>query len=111
MLSVATTIRSTNGLRTQPVRLVNSFRTKFEKPPTHVILLQDVRGLGQKGEITLVDVKKARNYLVPFKMAYYVPRIRGKPVLPEGWEPRVREEEIVLETITPAFPPVSAKLT
>ncbi|KAJ3021390.1 hypothetical protein HKX48_008620 [Thoreauomyces humboldtii] len=54
-------------------------------------------------EIAMVNLAQARNYLVPFGLAYYVPRIRGKPILPEGWEPRIREDDVILETITPAF--------
>lgn len=44
-------------------------------------------------------VKRARNHLVPLGLAYYVPRIKGKPILPEGWQPRIRETDVVLETV------------
>ncbi|KAJ3089139.1 hypothetical protein HK102_007102, partial [Quaeritorhiza haematococci] len=49
----------------------------------------------------------ARNYLVPFKLAYYVPRDMGKPILPEGWKPKPTEDELRVEQIVPAFTTVS----
>ncbi|KAJ3186959.1 hypothetical protein HDU85_006996 [Gaertneriomyces sp. JEL0708] len=93
----------------KPVRLVTAQRTKFQKPDIHVFLREDVPGLGERGEITLVNLAQARNYLVPFGLAYYVPRIKGKPILPEGWEPRVRDENMELETIEPAFSTVTVE--
>ncbi|KAI8585874.1 hypothetical protein BDZ88DRAFT_455514 [Geranomyces variabilis] len=78
-------------------------RTKFSKPDIHVFLREDIPGIGEKGEIALANLAQARNYLVPFGLAYYVPRVKGKPILPEGWEPRIREDDVVLETIVPAF--------
>ncbi|TPX59136.1 hypothetical protein PhCBS80983_g02666 [Powellomyces hirtus] len=97
------TLRAIRALRPQAVHLVSAQRTKFSKPDIHVFMRDNVPGIGEKGEITLVNLAQARNYLVPFGLAYYVPRIKGKPILPEGWEPRIREDDVVLETIVPAF--------
>ncbi len=77
-------------------------RTKFRKPDVHVYLKQDVPGLGEQGEIVLSPLGLARNTLLPLGLAYYLPKWRGKPVLPEGWAPKVRAEELELEVITPA---------
>jgi ribosomal protein L9 len=67
------------------------------------VLLEDVPGLGSQGDIVLSDLSRARNYLVPFKKAYYVPRVKGKPILPDDWTPPARETEEELEMITPAI--------
>ena len=48
-------------------------------------------------------VGEARNYLVPFELAYYVPRVNGQPILPKDWKPAVKEADLKLEFIVPAF--------
>ena len=78
-------------------------RTKFTKADAHVCLLEDVAGLGRQGEIVLAGLGHTRNYLVPFKLAYYLPRTLGRPLLPAGWEPPIKLADIRLEFITPAF--------
>ncbi|KND00691.1 ribosomal protein L9 [Spizellomyces punctatus DAOM BR117] len=108
-LGVRQALRATLALRTLPTRLVYAQRTKFQKPDIHVFLREDIAGIGDKGEIALVNLSTARNYLVPFGLAYYVPRIKGKAVLPDGWEPRIREDDVVLETITPAYSTVKVE--
>eukprot|EP00842_Homolaphlyctis_polyrhiza_P001620 jgi/Hompol1/2459/HPOL_006005-RA len=75
---------------------LQAIRTKFSKPDIHVYLKEDISGLGKR-------VKYARNYLVPFNLGYYVPRIRGKPVLPEGWQPKLTDKALGIESISPAF--------
>lgn len=84
-------------------RIIIQRRTHFRKADTHVCLLQDVAGLGVAGEIVLAGLGYTRNYLVPFQLAYPVPRIRGKPVLPESWAPPVVVDTQQIEAITPAF--------
>jgi hypothetical protein len=77
-------------------------RYKFTKAKTHLFLLTDSI-LGKKGDIVLSDQEKARNILIPLQLAYYVPRVRGKPLLPPGY--KEKEETVqVQETITPYFP-------
>ena len=44
----------------------------------------------------------ARNTFIPNKSAYYVPKLRGKAILPENWQPIQLNPEAV-ETITPAW--------
>ncbi|KAJ1336556.1 ribosomal protein L9 [Batrachochytrium salamandrivorans] len=107
-------------------------RSKFTKPGVHVYLMKNVKGLGKQGTgpafpsshksqlfeyFTILDVMHyvlsepispsqstlARRGLVPLKLAYYVPRIRGKPILPENWKPPVDEKDLGIEMITPAF--------
>lgn len=77
-------------------------RNKFQKADTFCFLLQDCK-LGEKGDIIQVSQEKARNLLLPLQIAYYVPRIRGKPLLPENWEPSLETSEMELEKIVPAF--------
>ncbi|KAJ3276250.1 hypothetical protein HDV01_005698 [Terramyces sp. JEL0728] len=79
-----------------------SYRTKFKKPDIHLFLKENVEGLGKAGDIVLANLGYARNYLVPFKKAYYVPRHRGIPILPDNWVPPLKETADVLENITPA---------
>jgi ribosomal protein L9 len=43
----------------------------------------------------------ARNFLIPKQYAYYVPRYRGKPILPQDWKPAVKTRQNF--KITPAF--------
>ncbi|KAJ3218221.1 hypothetical protein HDU67_006330 [Dinochytrium kinnereticum] len=69
----------------------------------HLILKKDVKGLGKEGDIVLTTTKMARNYLVPFKLAYYVPRSGGKPILPEGWQPPVKKDDSLPDLILPAI--------
>ncbi|KAJ3123239.1 GTPase-activating protein S13 [Nowakowskiella sp. JEL0407] len=76
-------------------------RWKFRKPGVHVYLKQDVEGLGEAGEIVIADTLKVRNLLVPFGLAYYVPRHKFKALLPQGWEPKTSGEEFT-EQIVPA---------
>jgi hypothetical protein len=45
----------------------------------------------------------ARNSLIPKKLAYYLPRIRGKVVLPENWVEKKKINTENLELITPAI--------
>ncbi|KAH6560897.1 hypothetical protein BASA50_006247 [Batrachochytrium salamandrivorans] len=78
-------------------------RSKFTKPGVHVYLMKNVKGLGKQGDIVLASPIQARRGLVPLKLAYYVPRIRGKPILPENWKPPVDEKDLGIEMITPAF--------
>ncbi|KAJ3226864.1 hypothetical protein HK099_003976 [Clydaea vesicula] len=79
--------------------------SKFRKPDVHVYLLQDIQQLGVKGEIILVPSEAARKYLLPFQLAYYVPRHKGKPILPPDWEPKINPDDIKLEKILPAYDP------
>ncbi|KAJ3340513.1 hypothetical protein HDU91_000837 [Kappamyces sp. JEL0680] len=58
------------------------------------------------GDIVLSDLSRARNYLVPFQFAYYLPRFKGKAILPDGWTPPVKEEAGERVFITPAVPTV-----
>lgn len=69
----------------------------------HLVLLEDVNGLGITGDIVLADRSYARNYLVPFKKAYYVPMFLGKPILPDGWVKPVTADLEYAELITPAI--------
>lgn len=65
-------------------------------------------GLGTAGEIIQsalgilhVKIGQARNYLIPFGHAVYLPKVRGKVTLPAGFKSKeIIEEEI---EITPAF--------
>jgi hypothetical protein len=52
----------------------------------------------------LSDLARARNYLVPFHYAYYLPRFKGKAILPDGWKAPVKEEAGERIFITPALP-------
>nr|KAJ3419416.1 hypothetical protein HK105_006985 [Polyrhizophydium stewartii] len=72
-------------------------RTKFTKPDVHVYLKKDVDGLGRRASMI-------RNYLLPLKLAYYVPRVAGKPLLPEGWTQPLSDSDLGIEAITPAQP-------
>ncbi|EGF79096.1 hypothetical protein BATDEDRAFT_90085 [Batrachochytrium dendrobatidis JAM81] len=81
----------------------SQIRCKFSKPDLHVYLLEDVKGLGKRGEIVQAAPKTVRNYLVPFKLAYYLPRFNDQPVLPENWIPNTNEQELDIEVISPAF--------
>ncbi|KAI8818061.1 uncharacterized protein EV422DRAFT_508589 [Fimicolochytrium jonesii] len=101
--------RLTPLCRRVSVKCAQQHRTKFSKPDIHVYLRETVPGLGEKGEITLVNLAQARNYLVPFGLAYYTPRILGKPILPDGWEAKEREEDFELETIVPAFSTITVE--
>jgi ribosomal protein L9 len=78
-----------------------------------MVLLEDVQGMGSQGDIVMANLSHARNYLVPFKKAYYVPRRMGKPILPDGWTVPVKESETILEPITPAvvYVPYTEKST
>ena len=76
--------------------------SKFRKPDVHVYLLQDVDNVGKKGEIILVPSESARQYYLPFKLAYYVPRDMGKPILPDNWAP-IESATIQFEKILPVF--------
>ena len=44
-----------------------------------------------------------RNFLVPLKLAYYLPRFKGKPILPDNWTLPVPTLNLNLEFITPAL--------
>lgn len=68
-----------------------------------MVLLEDVPGMGSIGDIVLSPRSYARNYLIPFKKAYYVPRELGKPILPDNWTLPVSTSAVQLETITPAI--------
>ena len=82
--------------------LVSFKRLKFQKADTFCFLLQDCK-LGKKGDIIQTSQETARKLLLPLQLAYYVPRVRGKPLLPENWEPTVDSRSIQLENIIPAF--------
>ncbi|KAJ3261336.1 hypothetical protein HK103_005944 [Boothiomyces macroporosus] len=90
-------------MKLPPVNMRLQIRTKFKKPDIHVYLQENVEGLGNAGDIVLAKLGYARNYLVPFKKAYYVPRHRGKPILPDNWVAPVKETGDILEKITPAI--------
>jgi large subunit ribosomal protein L9 len=49
--------------------MVWALRFKVEVPTVEVILLQDVPGVGRRGEIKVVKDGYARNYLLPRKLA------------------------------------------
>lgn len=83
--------------------LLAQIRTKFTKADTHMVLLKDVHGLGIMGEIVQASLGRARRSLVPQGLAYYVPRIRGQPILPEGWKAKVVVSASDVVQITPAF--------
>lgn len=51
----------------------------------------------------------ARNWLVPSKLAYYLPRTKGRAILPDGWEPKIKQDSTLLEVITPAVIQVAYK--
>ncbi|RKO98372.1 hypothetical protein CXG81DRAFT_21384 [Caulochytrium protostelioides] len=78
-------------------------RTKFIKAGIELYLVEDVAHLGARGDIIRVPVDYARNYLVPFKKACYVPRAQHHAVLPDGWAPSVPQMDEAIETILPAF--------
>ncbi|KAJ3241182.1 hypothetical protein HDU81_001578 [Chytriomyces hyalinus] len=75
----------------------------FRKPDIHVLLHQNVPGLGVKGEIVQASLGLARNYLVPFKLAYYVPKLKGKPILPTNWQRKDDLGKDAIQTVLPAF--------
>ncbi|TPX43111.1 hypothetical protein SeLEV6574_g05242 [Synchytrium endobioticum] len=97
-----TTRRSISALRYSNT-LCQARRCKFKKADTHVYLLKAVDGLGERGDIVEVGLGHARNYLVPFKLAYYVPRLRGKAVLPSDWKPNAQTSQDDIAEITPAI--------
>ncbi|KAJ3107543.1 hypothetical protein HDU97_003848 [Phlyctochytrium planicorne] len=97
----------------------------FRRMDIHVVLREDVAKLGKAGmmigsfaigiltmtiymhacnagDIVMVPTKAARNYLVPFKLAYYVPRSGQKPILPENWTPPIQEDSSLPSIIYPA---------
>ncbi|KAJ3414583.1 hypothetical protein HDV05_006322 [Chytridiales sp. JEL 0842] len=83
------------GYRTMASAVKNALaKSGFRKPDIHILLRENVPGLGNKGY--------ARNYLIPFKLAYFVPRSKGKPILPEGWRPKVKISKEDIITIVPA---------
>ncbi|KAI8848734.1 hypothetical protein BC829DRAFT_393327 [Chytridium lagenaria] len=107
---------TTSRLPTHATRLRNPFqcinrcmatateaKTGFRKMDIHLILKKDVKGLGKTGDIVLASSKVARNYLIPFQLAYYVPRSAGKPILPEGWEPPLLKDDSLPDLILPAI--------
>lgn len=51
----------------------------------------------------MTKLATARNSLVPKKIAYYVPRIRGKVVLPNDWVPAQKQSAETMEFIVPAI--------
>ncbi|ORY52965.1 hypothetical protein BCR33DRAFT_761293 [Rhizoclosmatium globosum] len=75
----------------------------FRKADIHVLLYESIPGLGQKGEIVQTSLGLARNYLVPFKLGYYAPRLKGKAILPKTWEPRDDLGKNAIQTVLPAF--------
>jgi hypothetical protein len=54
---------------------------------------------GKKFEILLVPSEAARLYFIPFKLAYYAPRDHGKPILPDGWAPKISPLDMKLEQV------------
>ncbi|KAJ3281304.1 hypothetical protein HK104_000094 [Borealophlyctis nickersoniae] len=94
-------LRTGSSCSLKPVSLVAAQRTRFKKADVHVYLLRDVESLGEKGEIVQVDRRLMRSVLQPYGVAYYVPTYFEKPVLPEGWQTKLKEVE--LEKITPAL--------
>ncbi|KAJ2996845.1 hypothetical protein HDV02_006098 [Globomyces sp. JEL0801] len=85
------------------IRKSVQIRTKFTKSDLHVVLLKDVPELGTAGEIILAKRGFARNFLVPNKLAYYIPRFKGKPILPDNWTAPVVIDKSWIEVITPAI--------
>ncbi|KAI8896110.1 hypothetical protein BC833DRAFT_598884 [Globomyces pollinis-pini] len=85
------------------IRKFVQIRTKFTKSDLHVVLLKDVPELGTTGEIILAKRGFARNFLVPNKLAYYIPRFKGKPILPDNWTAPVVIDKSWIEVITPAI--------
>ena len=55
------------------------------------------------GDIVLSNLSQARNWLIPSRLAYYIPRFKGKPILPDNWTAPKKLEEGELEFITPAI--------
>ncbi|KAJ3069598.1 hypothetical protein HDU98_007348 [Podochytrium sp. JEL0797] len=68
----------------------------FRKSDIHVLLYESIPGLGQR-------VGLARNYLVPFKLGYYAPRMKGKAIIPKTWEPKDDLGKNAIQTVLPAF--------
>ncbi|KAJ3195241.1 hypothetical protein HDU82_002187 [Entophlyctis luteolus] len=68
----------------------------FRKADIHVMLYESIPGLG-------VRVGMARNYLIPFKLAYYVPRAKGIPILPKNWERKTAFDKNAIKSVLPAF--------
>jgi hypothetical protein len=77
-------------------------RFKFTKAKTHLILLTD-SSLGKKGDIITSEQEIARNLLVPLQLAYYVPRVRGKALLPPGYKEKEEVSVNKQENIIPFF--------
>jgi ribosomal protein L9 len=50
--------------------------------------------------------KAARNYFVPFQLAYYVPMMNGTPILPDGWKVK-KIQTVEIPAIYPADPTIS----
>ncbi|KAJ3043678.1 hypothetical protein HDV00_004451 [Rhizophlyctis rosea] len=87
-----------------PIRKIDE--VEFKNVDLPVILRQDVEDLGVKGEIVMAHPSYVREYLIPFGLAYHVPRLENEPVLPDGWVPKV-VDSTVIETILPAFSTIS----
>ncbi|KAI9334260.1 hypothetical protein BDR26DRAFT_867114 [Obelidium mucronatum] len=75
----------------------------FRKSDIHVLLYESIPGLGAKGEIVQTSLGLARNYLVPFKLGYYAPRLKGKAVIPKTWERKDDIGKNAIQTVLPAF--------
>ncbi|KAI8814680.1 hypothetical protein BJ742DRAFT_783969 [Cladochytrium replicatum] len=77
-------------------------RFKFSKPEVHVYLKKDITNVGRAGEIILLPRSLARNRFVPLGFAYYVPKMYGIPLLPDGWKPTPKAVQVI-EPIVPAL--------
>ncbi|KAJ3028736.1 UNVERIFIED_CONTAM: hypothetical protein HDU68_001015 [Siphonaria sp. JEL0065] len=73
----------------------------FRKSDIHVLLYESIPGLGQRGEIVQTSLGLARNYLVPFKLGYYAPRLKGKAVIPKAWERKDDIGKNAIQTVKP----------
>ncbi|KAJ1547464.1 hypothetical protein HK096_002786 [Nowakowskiella sp. JEL0078] len=107
MLPVYVIIRNSKVFRLSYPQ-ISARRWKFRKPEVHLYLKTDVDGLGETGsknylgEIVAVDTVRARKFLVPFGLAYYVPRTKFQPVLPDDWEPKMNTADFP-SMLVPAF--------
>ncbi|KAJ3123579.1 hypothetical protein HK100_011555 [Physocladia obscura] len=75
----------------------------FRKPDIHVLLYEAIPGLGARGEIVQTSLGLARNYLIPFKLGYYVPRTKGRPIIPATWERKDDLGKDDIRFVLPAF--------
>ncbi|KAI9203099.1 uncharacterized protein BJ171DRAFT_510883 [Polychytrium aggregatum] len=105
MSFISKTIKSlgaTSRAATRTLSQSSQKRFAFVRAGTYVYLHQDVQGYGEAGQIIQVTVKEARNWLIPFRMADYVPKFDGASILPTGWTPPIDEDQFAKDPIVPA---------